>query len=99
MNIHLHIERLVLDGLPITSHQGVHVQRAVETELARLLTEGGVGSELAAGGALPSLRAGNIRLTNGATPAQLGRQIGQAVYGGFNPNPTTPSDGTGGPAK
>ena len=41
-NIHLHIERLILDGLPIERAQGPHVQAAVEAELARLLTENGL---------------------------------------------------------
>ena len=38
MNINLHIERLILDGLPITRQQGPHVQAAVEAELTRLLS-------------------------------------------------------------
>ena len=45
-NIHLHIERLILDGLPIECAQGPHVQAAVEAELARLLTENGLDATL-----------------------------------------------------
>ena len=45
-NIHLHIERLVLDGLPIDRGQGPHVQAAVEAELTRLLTENGLDATL-----------------------------------------------------
>ena len=41
MNIQLHIERLVLDGLPLTRREGALVQAAVETELARLNLTGG----------------------------------------------------------
>ena len=43
-NIHLHIERLILDGLPIERAQGPHVQAAVEAELSRLLTENGLAA-------------------------------------------------------
>ncbi len=83
MNINLHIERLILDGLPIEPRQRAQVQAAVETELARLLVAGGVNSGLLSGGALPSLRAGAIQLTNESNARQLGTQIAGAVYGGI----------------
>ena len=37
MNINLHIERLMLDGLSIASGEAALVQMAVEAELGRLL--------------------------------------------------------------
>jgi len=83
MNINLHIERLILDGLPITRGQSPLVQAEVETELARLLTERGLASSLQSGGAMPSLRAGSIQVETESNPTQLGRQIAQAVYGGI----------------
>lgn len=82
-DIHLHIERLVLDGLSIERAQGPQVQAAVETELARLLMENGLGAPLGAGGAVPSVNAAGIQLSPGSSPAQLGRQIAQSVYGGI----------------
>ena len=82
MNIKLHIERLVLDGLPITRSQGPLVQAAVEAELARLLAEGSLAPELASGGAVPSVRADGINSVGGS-PGQIGRQIARAVYGGI----------------
>jgi len=82
MNIRLHIDRLVLEGLPVTRSQGPLVQAAVEAELSRLLSEGGLARELASGGAVPSLTADNIKLAKGG-PAQVGRQIARAVYGGI----------------
>jgi len=80
--IKVHIEKLVLDGLPVTRAQGPLVQAAVEAELSRLLSEGGLGSELAAGEAVPSVRAISINSV-GKSPAQIGRQIARAVYGGI----------------
>lgn len=86
MNINVHIERLILDGLPVTRSQGPAVQAAVEAELARLLASG-VSPELLAGGAMPSISAGNITLANQGSPAQLGRQIARAVHSGIGKTP------------
>jgi hypothetical protein len=82
-NIHLHIEQLILDGLPIERAQGPHVQAAVEAELTRLLTENGLGATAGAGGAVPSVRASTIQLTSGSSPALVGIQIAQSVYSGI----------------
>ena len=42
MNINVHIERLILDGLPVKGSDGSIIQAAVETELSRLLGEQGL---------------------------------------------------------
>jgi hypothetical protein len=82
MNINLHIERLVLDGLPIERHQAPYVQAAVEAELTRLLTENGLSFNLQSGGALPRLDANGIQLTSGSSPAHMGKQIARSIYSG-----------------
>lgn len=81
--IRVHIERLVLEGLPVERRQGPLVQAAVEAELSRLLAKGGLGPELASGGAVPSVPAGSISLERG-TPARIGRQIAGAVWKGMS---------------
>jgi hypothetical protein len=83
MNIRIHIDRLILDGLPVTHHQGPLVQAAVEAELTRLFTENGVAANLPAGIAVPSVRANAIQLTSGSDPAQMGTQIAQSIYSGI----------------
>jgi hypothetical protein len=83
MNINLRIERLILDGLPIAPAQSALVQAAVEAELGRLLTAGGLHAGLHSGIALPSLRANALQLNAGSNPTQIGQQIAQAVYGGI----------------
>jgi hypothetical protein len=83
MKVNLHIERLVLDGLPISRLQGALVQRAVESELSRLMMEGGLAPQLHAGVALPSVRASNIEVSTIHHPTNLGQQIASAVYGGI----------------
>ena len=84
MNINLHIERLILDGLPIEGVDRRSLRLAMETELARLLTQGGVTRSLQTGTALPSVRADSIQLTAQNSPAQLGRQIAGSVHSGIN---------------
>lgn len=82
MNINLHIDRLILDGVTIAPNQRHLLQASVETELTRLLTDGGLASGLAQGTALPRLSTSGIQVT-GNNPAQLGQQIAQSVYGGI----------------
>jgi hypothetical protein len=83
MKINVHIERLILDGLPLGKRHGPMVQAAVEKELSRLLTLHGLGHEWQSGGAVPQVRASGIQLSNETHPNRLGRQIAQAVYSGI----------------
>jgi hypothetical protein len=87
MNINVHIERLVLDGIAIPAHQRPLLQAATEAELARLLAINGLAPHLLSGGAMPHVPVGSIQLAAGSKPAQLGQQIAQAVYGGIGHNP------------
>lgn len=82
MNVNLHIERLVLEGIDIEPAQRPLLQAALEAELGRLIAEGGVGG-LATGGAVPAIKAGGFEMSGDGNPAQLGRQIAGAVYGGI----------------
>lgn len=81
-NIALQIDRLVLDGLELGPGQAGLLRAAVEAELSRLLTAGGLAPELAAGAAMPSLQAGTIAAA-GSDPRALGGQIAKAVYSGI----------------
>lgn len=83
MNVQVHIERLVLDGLPVTALQGPLIQQAVEQELARLLMTHGLADELRRGGAMPRVRAGNMQLGKDPRPAGLGQGIARAVHQGI----------------
>jgi len=90
--MNVHIERLILDGLPMTSAQGPHVQGALEKELTRLLVGGGLSEELRGGIALPRVRAATLQLTADNHPATLGHGIARAVYRGIG-KPTTGTEG------
>ena len=83
MNINVHIDRLILDGISISHYQRPLLQAAVEGELARLLAADGLATGLLAGGAMLHVPAGAIQLTGESDPANLGQQIAQAVYGGI----------------
>jgi len=82
MNVNLHIERLVIEGLAVAGHEGPAIQAAVERELARLIGEGrlleGVGR---------SRTQALVRAETLVRPATggdgLGADIGRAIYGGI----------------
>jgi hypothetical protein len=80
MNIQVHIERLFLDGIDIPAGQRPLLQQAVETELSRLLTEGGLHPALLSGGAMPSLRVNATQWSGDHDAAQLGQQVARTVY-------------------
>jgi hypothetical protein len=81
MRITLHIEHLVLDGLPAAD--GARLRAAVEGELARLLASGGLRPDLAAGGAVARLAAPPIRLDRGGRPDAIGRAVARSVHAGI----------------
>jgi hypothetical protein len=82
-NIHLYIDRLILDGLPIDRADAPQLQTAIEVELRRLLSNNGLATELQAGGALPSVRTNGIQLETGNHPAGIGTQIAESIYSGI----------------
>ena len=83
-NIHLYIDRLILDGLPVDRTHAPHLQTALETELTRLLVENGLSTDLQSGGAVPSIRVNPIQLIAGNNPTQMGAQIAQSVFSGMS---------------
>ena len=82
MDIKLHIEQLVLNGLPITSSQKPLVKAAVEAELTRLVADGGLTPELASGVVMPSITVDGIEHKGGSS-SQMGQKIARSVYRGI----------------
>jgi hypothetical protein len=83
MNVRLHIERLVIEGIDVPNRKAL--QAAVEGELGRLIGEGGLGAN-----GLESERvvqAPMISVASNPHPANLGRAIAGAVYGGVGRRP------------
>jgi hypothetical protein len=83
MNVNLHIERLVLDGVEIQAGEQHVLVAVLESELSRLLSTGGLSKELTAGGPTPSIKTNGFDLSNGMNPRGLGREIAQSVYSGL----------------
>jgi len=83
MNIHIHVERLILDGLPVTNLQGPQVRAAVEKELARLLAAEGLSHEIRGAGVVPHVSGGTLRIGTEIQAARLGQSIAQAVHEGI----------------
>jgi hypothetical protein len=85
MNINLHIERLVLEGLPVTGCQSDAVGAGVQIELARILAERGLPR--IPGGVVPRLSVDPLNLRANSTAAQLGSGIAQTLGDGLAPQP------------
>jgi hypothetical protein len=82
VNIQLHIDRLVLDGLDVAYADRSQLAASMEVELSRLLSAGGMSSDFTSGVSLATLNADSIQVAPGASADHLGLQIAQAVYGG-----------------
>jgi hypothetical protein len=81
MNINLHIERLVLNGLDIGPGREGRVKASFEAELMRLLSERGLAAALRSGAALTEVRTDPIKVRNPVKPSEVGREIARSVYG------------------
>ena len=89
MNIALHLERLVLDGISMPPGQQRLLHDALEAELTRLLAVRGPRPDWHAtynhDTYLPRLAGAAIELGPDGDPVRLGRQIAQSVFGSIAP--------------
>ena len=83
MNINLHIDRLVLDGVSVAPHQRADLKAAVEVALRQQLANQGIGSAMQSNSHRRSVSGGAITIDNSHKPVSLGQQIGKAVYRGI----------------
>lgn len=88
-NLDLHIEELLLRGLP--DAQRARIAAAVQTELQRLLAEGELPPALAGGVRLPEVQVGELKIAPGAKPAAVGAQIAGAIYNSLVGGPSSAS--------
>jgi hypothetical protein len=84
MKIHVHIERLVLDGLPMDRRSGLLVQAAIERELGRMFKERAHSENLISGGATPYLRTDDISVPPDGDAAQIGGDVARSIHGGLH---------------
>jgi len=83
VKIDLHIDRLILEGLPVNSVQGPQIRAAVQEELIRLLSAHGLSEELRGSISVPRIRAGTMQVGAENQPAKLGTSIARAVHDGL----------------
>ena len=83
--VSLHIERLVLDGLPLSAHSVGQLQTAIQSELGRLLTENRLVQTTPS--AMHWISAPGFQAGSDSAPADLGKQIARSVFQSFNPSP------------
>ena len=79
MNINLHIDHLILEGIQLSPSQRALLQATVESELSRLLTVNGIPQHLEGGGNIPRLPT-SINVKNNINPRQMGQGIAQSIY-------------------
>ena len=84
MTINLVIERLVLEGLPLTAPERDRLVSGLTAELARLLERDGVPDNLLSGYMAPRLSADPVRSGASVEPRVLGHHIARAVRGNAN---------------
>ena len=81
-NIELHIDELILRGLPYSQRQPIAM--ALEQELRRLLSERGLPEALAQGGLIPQIELDGRQRTKGVKPQVIGTRLAQQVYSGMS---------------
>jgi hypothetical protein len=77
MSVHVHIERLVIDGLPVTSLDAPAVQGAIERQAAEVIAARGLSPDLFGGATAP--RTESMRFAATDTPRAVGKGIADAV--------------------
>ena len=81
-NLEINIDRLVIHGLPLENRE--LIGQAIEAELVRLIQEKGVPQNWSNEWSIPHLRFDAIEIAPQAQGHQLGAQIAQTMYTGFN---------------
>lgn len=85
MNVELHIERLVVTGLPLPPGGRAALAGVLGGELSRLIADGGLGPAVLGGTSTPrltaTLSASALSASAGTgTGARLGRELARSVY-------------------
>lgn len=82
MNVHVNIDRIILDGINLSPEDRPILQAAIESELKNLIAAQGVWSQWSAR-AMPRQSASAITVKDSINPIELGQQIAFSVVGGL----------------
>jgi hypothetical protein len=88
--VRVSIGSLSLDGFGLTAREARHVRRGVEAELTRLLAGGRLPLLLTEGGATGRLSRRPLEVTEWNDPADLGMQVGRALFQSLSRGARTP---------
>jgi hypothetical protein len=80
VNLEVHIERVVFNGIAVEPGDRADVRAAIEAELVRRLAANGVARGLLAAGAVASVPGGAVELGDTRDPRRLGLQVAGAVH-------------------
>ncbi len=83
-NIELHIDELILRGVPYAQRR--RIVAAIEQELTRLLGTQGLPEALVQSGTIPYIRLDDVQVEENAKPSVVGSQIARQVYGSLTAN-------------
>lgn len=83
MNVHVHIERVMLDGVPFGGADQAILARALSGELRRLIEARGIPPALMSAGAIPRLRSAPASMPVAPGPTAAGCSMARAVYASF----------------
>jgi hypothetical protein len=87
MSLHLHIDRLVLEGTALSPRDAARLQAALSAELQTLLQARELHSGLARGTALPTFPAAPLSLPSAPNPQAFGRQLAGHLADTLAPGP------------
>jgi len=82
MTIHVHIERIVLDGIDPGPGQLPHLKAAIEQELGLLMADS-AGAAPLRGAAIRSVAGGALDMAGAPATPELGRRVAQATFEGI----------------
>ena len=83
MNIHLHIDRLIVDGLPLTPPQARALRASVETQLGAMFAA--APPRVGAGYAAPALSAAPIAWNVASGTNAVGGAIARSLHAALVP--------------
>ena len=84
MNINVHIERLVVEGMARSAAHPEQLQQAVEAELRLLFQDGKIGIQLRRGISLPRIEAASLEGKGSIGSRDLGCRIARSLHAGLS---------------
>lgn len=90
MNVNLHIDSIVLDGVELGQEQGVLLQQTVCSKLVKSLMEHGVGPSFGDSCDREMIRGHAIQLGSRVDVATVGPQLAGSIYAGVTQSALNP---------